>query len=598
MAVPNLSALSHRIADVSVQLRGIDRPSGRPGPGEDTTDSRPVYTAGRMHTPGGQYASAGKARLEAIAAKVDAGSRDPLAVRWIAAVVQSMEHKERLYQESGRELDAAIGDQQQKLNEFVRNARLSVGRAEEPDPGMTHARGPTAPAEDDALAQWHQTDKWDLIQDRSDHWSSLVAQKAAFHAIGMTARARKDAARFVTSGNSLRRAFSESVLELASYEAQPLLLDSMADLIEAFVNSPLVTHNAFVNFVIAGDPGVGKTRLAHSLGKMLSRLGLYVYESVVECGRSDFVAQFVGQTAPKTKAFLLSNLEKIIFLDEAYALTSWSERSNATTGRTLDSYSDEAMTEVVAFLSQYVGRSCIIAAGYEQQMMLDFLPANDGLARRFEYIVIIHAYSAEFMVRILVDALAKALSTETDVKTPSGVRDYFTLPAIKFLEDVLIESKRSISGRPAFPLLHQLFAPQAGAMVNLANVAAVLISSNSRGPSLVGVGGMGQRAAWAIGFLDMHDLLVTQLQRRFPERLGSVEGATGWTAASRELAMVGAENGWIRDGRWVTSRAATELVAVFDAEVASGRSSSDASELSDATTARPRRRATRTHSSN
>ena len=178
------------------------------------------------------------------------------------------------------------------------------------------------------------------------------------------------------------------------------------------------------------------------------------------------------------------------------------------------------------------------------------------------------------------------------------MRDYFTLPAIKFLEDVLIESKRSISGRPAFPLLHQLFAPQAGAMVNLANVAAVLISSNSRGPSLVGVGGMGQRAAWAIGFLDMHDLLVTQLQRRFPERLGSVEGATGWTAASRELAMVGADNGWIRDGRWVTSRAATELVALFDAEVASGRSSSDASELSDATTARPRRRATRTHSSN
>ena len=168
---------------------------------------------------------------------------------------------------------------------------------------------------------------------------------------------------------------------------------------------------------------------------MLSRLGLYVYESVVECGRSDFVAQFVGQTAPKTKAFLLSNLEKIIFLDEAYALTSWSERSNATTGRTLDSYSDEAMTEVVAFLSQYVGRSCIIAAGYEQQMMLDFLPANDGLARRFEYIVIIHAYSAEFMVRIFVDALAKALSTETDVKTPSGAVSYthLTLPTTPYV---------------------------------------------------------------------------------------------------------------------------------------------------------------------
>ena len=589
MAAPNLSALSNHF-DVGVQLRGIDRPTGRPEPREDTEGRRKLHLPGHMHTPGGHYVSlAGKTRLEAIAEKIKVGSGDRLASRWIEAVQVSMEHKERVYKESGRELDAEIRDQQQKLNEFVRQARLPVGE-DTPDPGTTAQRGGSEPAETEALAPWAQTDKWDLVKDRSDQWSSLIAQKAAFREIGETARARKDFAVAATTGSSLRRSFREAILELATYENQSLLLESMADLIEAFINAPLVTQNAFVNFVFAGDPGVGKTRLAHSLGKLLSRLGMYVYESVVECGRSDFVAEFVGQTAPKTKAFLLSNLEKVIFLDEAYSLTAWSESANGVGGRTLESYSAEAMAEVVAFLSQFVGRSCIIAAGYERQMMEDFLPANEGLTRRFAYIVVMQAYSAEFMVNIFIDALAKALSTSADVKTTTAVRRYFTIPAIKFLEDVLVDSKHDSS---EFPLLHKLFAPQAGAMVNLANVAAVLISSSRQGSALIGAGGMGQRPTWAIGFLGIHDIIVTQLQHRFPERLQS-DVATGWVAATDELRKVGARNGWIKGESWVTSQAAKEQVAAFDQDSASTQSSntSERSDMSDPV-APPPRRATR-----
>ena len=49
---------------------------------------------------------------------------------------------------------------------------------------------------------------------------------------------------------------------------------------------------------------------------MLSKLGLLVHEQLVVCGRSDFIAEFEGQTANKARTFLMANLEKANFLDD------------------------------------------------------------------------------------------------------------------------------------------------------------------------------------------------------------------------------------------------------------------------------------------
>ena len=70
------------------------------------------------------------------------------------------------------------------------------------------------------------------------------------------------------------------------------------------------------------------------------------------CGRSDFVAEYEGQTAVKTRGFLASQLERVIFLDEAYSLTTLEQKGWK---RTLSAYSAEAVSELVAFLSQRVG---------------------------------------------------------------------------------------------------------------------------------------------------------------------------------------------------------------------------------------------------
>lgn len=54
------------------------------------------------------------------------------------------------------------------------------------------------------------------------------------------------------------------------------------------------------------------------MGAMLKSLGLLGTDRVEECSASDLVAQFVGQTGPKTRAMFDKALGGVLFIDEAY----------------------------------------------------------------------------------------------------------------------------------------------------------------------------------------------------------------------------------------------------------------------------------------
>ena len=306
--------------------------------------------------------SSGATRLSAVAAELRSPTQSAtsLARRWQGSVQTSMTHKRQIYTQERAAIQVEIDDAQAKVAAFVRQAR---GGGE------------------NALAD-AQTPTWDVSEKVSARWQSLVLRSASLDRLIQTAQGRHDQINNATDFVKLRVEFASAIEALvADYPSQPVLLESIADLVDAFIQQPLVTGTSLINYVLMGNPGAGKTYLATALAAVLGKLGLFVYDQLVVCGRSDFVAEYEGQTAVKSRNFLMGNLEKIIFLDEAYSLTTW-DQGVGEPDRKLSAYSGEAITEIVAFLSQRVGATCFIAAGYEEEMLNDFIPSNPGLERR------------------------------------------------------------------------------------------------------------------------------------------------------------------------------------------------------------------------
>ncbi len=143
------------------------------------------------------------------------------------------------------------------------------------------------------------------------------------------------------------------------------------------------------HYLFTGNPGTGKTTVARLMGEMFRALGLLKKGHLVEAGRSDLVAGYLGQTALKTRALLESGLDGVLFIDEAYQLVE-SDR---------DSFGKEALETLVAFMENHRDRLCIIAAGYPEPMRR-FVNQNPGLPSRFNTEIVFENYTAPEMVDI------------------------------------------------------------------------------------------------------------------------------------------------------------------------------------------------------
>lgn len=211
--------------------------------------------------------------------------------------------------------------------------------------------------------------------------------------------------------------FINSLKELKDYPEQAGMIEKIVNVVNSFIQTPSVSAHQFNNVMIMGGAGTGKTRLAGILGRIFSQLGMYVYDEVVEASVGDFIAGFEGQTEEKVVTFLTTNAEKIIFLDEAYALTKWDDKHEHLSG-----YATEAVAELIAFLSKNVGRMGFVAAGYEDKMNDDFLEANEGFERRFPIRVTLQRYENKTLFHIFIRSLALSFVGPEPSATERGDR--------------------------------------------------------------------------------------------------------------------------------------------------------------------------------
>ena len=149
------------------------------------------------------------------------------------------------------------------------------------------------------------------------------------------------------------------------------------------------------HLVFTGNPGTGKTTVAHLVGELYSTLGILKKGHVVEVNRSGLVAAYVGQTALKTRAVCTQALGGVLFIDEAYSLLGDGNDFGA-----------EAIEELLTFMEAHRGEFVVVAAGYPEQMET-FLSSNPGLRSRFDTVVHFPDFNDEELLAIFEKLVAE-----------------------------------------------------------------------------------------------------------------------------------------------------------------------------------------------
>ena len=108
--------------------------------------------------------------------------------------------------------------------------------------------------------------------------------------------------------------------------------------------------------IFLGNPGTGKTTVARIVAEILYNLRYVKQNKLIEVSSKDLVAEYVGQTAPKTMAVIPKALGGVLFVDEAYSLASGNGQGN--------SYNEEAIATLIQAMENYRDQLVVIFAGY------------------------------------------------------------------------------------------------------------------------------------------------------------------------------------------------------------------------------------------
>lgn len=219
---------------------------------------------------------------------------------------------------------------------------------------------------------------------------------------------------------------------------------SLIKIIYMFIEVPIFFFKGFNNFILTGPPGSGKTKVASVIANLMKNLGILATTNVIMATRQNLVAEFTGQSAPKTRNLLSNGLEGVVFIDEAYTLTPCKEKNYQ-----IDNLAEEAVGELINFIDKFIGCIVIIVAGYKDKMNECFLKFNEGMSRRFPKQIELLPYSSSDLFNIFEIFLNDSIDIKTILTTEQ--RQYIK-GIIKTLND------------------NSVFNNQAGDMLNLSKV--------------------------------------------------------------------------------------------------------------------------------
>ena len=145
-----------------------------------------------------------------------------------------------------------------------------------------------------------------------------------------------------------------------------------------------------LNMEFVGNPGTAKTTVARILAGIFKEIGILSSSQIVETGRADLVAGYIGQTAINVKSVFKRARGKLLFIDEAYSLASDSQRD----------FGYEAINTIVQEMENSRGDTVVVFAGYPEEME-NFFSMNPGLRSRVPFRISFPDYSTDEMAQIV-----------------------------------------------------------------------------------------------------------------------------------------------------------------------------------------------------
>lgn len=148
------------------------------------------------------------------------------------------------------------------------------------------------------------------------------------------------------------------------------------------------------HYLFIGNPGTGKTTVAHYMGQILRNLEMLKRGHVKEYTASRLMSEvFSEKYNGDFNELATEALDGVLFIDEAYQLRT------DTTGR-----GQSIIDALLPFMENNRKNICVILAGYDDEMK-EFLDANSGFKDRFTDRIHFENYTGSELHKILLQML-------------------------------------------------------------------------------------------------------------------------------------------------------------------------------------------------